>query len=178
MLCHFMAVAALFVAVAPAACRLLPLCLLFVSFFAWKITRTKNSGRRRGRGSYLTLRHATTVSSNFQLESFAYLAPNERQSRTPPPPPLACHFGNLQQVWPTHFAVVAHTHTHRRKKATKAVAKFQGIIVVIIIKTCSSQMSVCAYVYVCELAQLLSRHESSYQAQHVFPSWVYASLSL
>lgn len=42
LLCHFMAVAALFV-VAPAACRLLPLCLLFVSFFAWKITRTKNS---------------------------------------------------------------------------------------------------------------------------------------
>lgn len=137
MLCHFMAVAALFVAVAPAACCLLPLCLLFVSFFAWKITRTKNSGRRREGGGYLTLRHATTVSSNFQLESFAYLAPNERQSR---PHSLACHFGNLQQVWPTHFAVVAHTHTHtEEKKATKAVAKFQGIIVVIIIKTCSSR---------------------------------------
>lgn len=98
-------------------------------------------GGEGGGGSYLTLRHATTVSSNFQLESFAYLAANERQSRTPPPPPsLAWHFGNLQQVWPTHFAVVAHTHTHtEEKKPTKAVAKFQGIIVVIIIKTCSSR---------------------------------------
>lgn len=141
MLCHFMAVAALFVAVAPAACRPLPLCLLFVSFFAWKITRTKNSGRRRGRGSYLTLRHATTVSSNFQLESFAYLAPNERQSRTPHPLPL---------LLPATLAICSkcgqrilqllHTHTYTGgKKATKAVAKFQGIIVVIIIKTCSSR---------------------------------------
>lgn len=117
-----MAVAALFVAVAPAACRLLPLCLLFVSFFAWKITRTKNSGRRREGGSYLTLRHATTVSSNFQLESFAYLAPNER-----PLLPLSLHFGNLQQVWPTHFAVVAHTHTQKKKRQQKLSLSFREL---------------------------------------------------
>lgn len=63
LLCHFMAVAALFVAAAagrtsclpPAACCLLPLCLLFVSFFAWKITRTKNIGGGEGR------RHRTRV---------------------------------------------------------------------------------------------------------------------
>lgn len=67
---------------APTACRLLPLCLLFVSFFAWKITRTKNSGGgAEEKTPYPS--HATTVSSNFQLESFAYLAPNEPQSRPP-----------------------------------------------------------------------------------------------
>lgn len=117
LLCHFMAVAALFVAVAPAACRLLPLCLLFVSFFAWKITRTKNSGRRREGGGYLTLRHATTVSSNFQLESFAYLAPNER----PLPLLLAATLAICSKCGQRILQLLhTHTHTYRRKKGNKS----------------------------------------------------------
>lgn len=54
LLCHFMAVPTLFVAVAVAVC-LLPLCLLFASFFAWKITRTNARERGRGRGRNKTL---------------------------------------------------------------------------------------------------------------------------
>lgn len=102
----------------------------------------------------------------------------------PPPPSCLPLWQSAASVANAFCSCCTHTRTHtEEKKATKAVAKFQGIIVVIIIKTCSSRakwvcVRVCVCVYVCELAQLLSRHESSYQAQHVFPSWVYASLSL
>lgn len=42
LLCHFMAVAALFVAVAPAACRLLPAASLFTFRFVFRVENYKD----------------------------------------------------------------------------------------------------------------------------------------
>lgn len=133
-------------------------CRLFV-YFSFRFSRGKLQGRtsarasgaagQRGRKQSPSPSHATTVSSNFQLESLSvYLAPNER--RLPPLPTatlaICSRCGQRILQW-----------LHTKKKYEKKT-KFQGIIVVIIIKTCSSPA------------------KSSYQAQHVFPSMFYASL--
>lgn len=135
MLCHFMALFVVAAAAGSPNCLPPAACCLFV-YFSFRFSRGKLQGRKTVAGGaeektpYPS--HATTVSSNFQLESFAYLAPNEPQSRPLP---------SFLPLWQSAASVAnafCSCCTHK-KKATKAVAKFQGIIVVIIIKTCTSR---------------------------------------
>lgn len=110
---------------------LLSACCLFV-YFSLRFSRGKLQGRTSERGAGAgtgaaagtrhcapVRAHATTVSSNFQLESF--LAPNEHQFPLPPPRIPSPRFLPLWQS----AASVANafcsccTHTQKRKKETQ-----------------------------------------------------------